>query len=436
MSVSSSAAQIVPPDNAPAPHRVDRITSASTRDTLERIASAEILAGGSVNTIGLDAIRRKLGDRWERKAPSIWEHVERELERTVGATGVFLRLDDINYLVAQPGEEGFAAQAVCLTVLQDVLKFFLGEIRPADVAVRTVTSIAGGEIVSAPVDPASLRRRAAGAPPPASQAPTPTPTPAPAATAAERAAEAVSGPLADHAPPPKPWQPPLAGRVCNIGLETVKREPFELNLRVEPVWNLRRGVITSFLVDRSGGPSRPEPADLEEMDVATLAYVATLMEEHRRQGGPLALHVPVSFISLATQRSRERLIRMTRSVREALRGSILLEIDLDAGVPPSRLIEVVSLVRPLCAGVLGRARPTRAAFEAIRGCGLRGVVAMGPELGLAGGGAGARLRAYAAIARDVASNVLIHGLPLPEMVDQAAAAGFTHASVAPGASPG
>src|ERR1700749_4997671 len=94
--------------------RIDRITTAGGREALERSSSCEPLGSGPVNTIGLDAIRRKLGDRWPTKAPRVWEHLERELERTLGAAGIFVRLDDVSYLIAQPGEDGFAAQAVCL----------------------------------------------------------------------------------------------------------------------------------------------------------------------------------------------------------------------------------------------------------------------------------------------------------------------------------
>lgn len=421
MSSSRSSAPTEAPSEISVGDRVNRIASADARDTLERIQNSALLDSGSVNMIGLDAIRRKLGDRWPGKRARVWEHVERELERRLSPADLSVRVDDINYVVAQPGSPGFAAQAVCLTILQDVLRFFLGELRPADIVVRVVSSVAGDEIVSEPVDLAAIRR----APPPAEPVP---------ATPAERAAEAVTGPLADHAPPPKDWKPPLAGRSTTVPLAPPKREPFDLHLSIEPVWNLRRGLIGSFVIDRRGAPSSAEASDLEEMDVATFAYAATLLDEHERQGGALTLHVPVHFSTLATLRARERLVRMTRPVREAMREVLLIEIcGLDAGVPPSRLIEVVGLVRSLCAGVLGRVRPTRAAMDAVRGCGLRGLVAEAGMLIQPHHDPSARLKAYATFAQHIAANVLVHDLPEAGMVDQAAAAGFTHASVTPGA---
>src|SRR5665213_3303330 len=99
MPSSSSAA------NTTKGERIDRIAAAGARDTLDRIQSSEILGTGAVNMIGLDAIRSKLGDQWPRKGPRVWEHLERELERTLGPTGIFVRLDDTSYLIAQPGEE-------------------------------------------------------------------------------------------------------------------------------------------------------------------------------------------------------------------------------------------------------------------------------------------------------------------------------------------
>jgi hypothetical protein len=42
----------------------------------------------------------------------------------------------------------------------------------------------------------------------------------------------------------------------------------------------------------------------------------------------------------------------------------------------------------------------------------------------------ARLKAFAIAAQTVSPNLIIHGLPGPTAVDDAAIAGFTHASVA------
>jgi len=395
--------------------RADRITAAGASEVLDRLGNPALLDAGLVSVIGLDAIRRKLGDRWPIKRAQIWDHVERELERTLSPADIFLRTDDVSYTIAQPGSDRYAAQAVCFSILQDVLKFFLGESRSADIDVRTVSSIAGGQMTSQPVDLARLRRGPA--------------TPAPVETAAEQLAAAATGPLADHAPAAAHWKPPLAGRTSTIALSPPGRGAFDLKLEVEGVWNLKRGVITSFLIERQGVRGKADMADLEEIDVATLVYASTLLDEQVDQGGSLTLHLPLSFTSLATQRTRQRLLALTHDVREAMRRTALLEIvDLDPGVPPSRLIEIVGLVRSLCLGIIGRVKPTKAALAAVKGCGLRGVAVSADQLAPHQPDFDVRLKAFVAMARDISPNLLIHGLPDPRLIDAATAAGFTHAS--------
>jgi hypothetical protein len=385
--------------------RIDRIVSVSARETLERIRTSGVLRTGAVNLIGLDAIRVQLGDRWAAKKGRVWEHVEQEFQRRLGPADLVVRIDDINYLVVVPSAPGFAAQALCLTILQEVLKFFLGEIKSGDIAVRVVTDLVDNTIVSAPADLGRLGRARAGG----------------------RASGAED--LSDQQAPD--WRPPLAGRVSVVELALPKQEPFNIRLAVEPVWNLRRGLIMSFLIERHGVPRGANAAELEAIDMATFAYAAALLEESADQGGPLTLHVPVSFSSLAVQHTRLRLLKLTQSVREAMRACLLIEIcGLDAGVPPSRLVEVVGLVRSLCAGVLGRVRPSRQALAAVKACGLRGVVIEAPLLGLSQGDAQTRLKAFVTAAQTVSPNLIVHGLPTPQAVDDAAIAGFTHASVA------
>ena len=417
-----------PPEPSPSTEsRVDRIAAAAARDTLDRLRDGDLLQSGAVNLIGLDAIRSKIGERWEAKRARVWEHAEREIQRTIGPADLYLRLDDVTYLIALPSNPGFAAQATCLTVLQEVLKFFLGELRTSDMAVRSVSAIDGDSIVSAPVDLRTLR---AGAAPPAAPAASPAPPPQrPAAGAAVAPASAIL--LSEPPVPVKEWRPPLAGRTFSQWLTPAKRPPFELVVTDEPVWQLRQGLITSFVIDRAGAPLETDAAALEEIDAVVFRHAAQLLAEQPSQGGPLVLHVPVHFTSLATQRTRLRLLGLTQAVREAMRQMVLLEIcGLDPGVPPSRLIEVIGLVRSLFGGVLGRVRPSRPALAAVRGCGLRGVVIEAPLLAPLAPDGETRLKAFAAAAQGLSPNLIIHGLPHAGLIDAAAAAGFTHASTA------
>ena len=312
----------------------------------------------------------------------------------------------MNYLVAISGASRFAAQATCMHALKDVLQFFLGETRMVDIAVRSVSSVEGGVVTSAALDPAAIER----------------------ASAAPAGSEPA---LPDQ--PAEEWRPPLAGRTSLSSFFGVSRHPIEVRIAVEPVVNLRRDLVTSFLIDRDAVPDVADPADRLKVDAAVLGYAVSLLDEHRAQGGKLTLHLPVSYSSVASVKAREATLRLIRHMQATARETVLFEIDdLDAGVPPSRLLEVVSLIKPFCLGVLGRVRPTRKALDAVRGCGLKGLVID------AGGGIGRTpaedaivLRAFVEAAGPIAPNLVVHGLADPVMVEVAKAAGLTHASLQP-----
>lgn len=390
--------------------RIDRVVSADVRDALQRIHNSDILRAGAVNLIGLDAIRRHLGERWPAKRARIWEHIERELERRLSPHDMFFRLDETTYLLAMPTCTRFMAQAACLTILQDVLKFFLGESRIRDVKVRAVTSVEGGEVVSEALDPVSLAEAAA--------------------SAADEAA--APQPLEEQSLPAEDWKPPLRGRTHSLTLHTEARRRAEVRIGVEGVWNLRMGLITSFLLERQVRPQLTDPRDVLKADAAVLSYAVDLLKEHRQRGGRLTLHVPVSYSSIAPLKLREKLLSVTAPVREQLRSTVLFEIaDLDPGVPPSRLIETVALIKPFCMGVLARVKPTRAALAAVRACGLQGLVLDTHGLGRTPNETAAWMKAFVDAAQGGAPNLLAHNLASPTLVDAASAAGMTHASTRP-----
>lgn len=384
--------------------RIDRVASADARDSLERLAGSQVLSDGGVNMIGLDAIRRRLGDRWTSKKARVWEYVERGLERRLGPYDMVVRLDEVNYLIAMPGMSRFAAQAACMHALQDTLKFFLGDSQRRDIMVRNVTAVSGDEVCSAPLDPAAIERDSAAPPEPAP----------------------------DEHEHVTFWKPPLAGRTESSVFTSVSRLPVQVALGVEAVWNLRRDLVTSFVIERASAPVAADAVDLLQVDIAVMAYASQLLHEHKTTGGRLTLHIPVCFSSIASARARELSMTMMRHLQGVMRETTLIEIShLDPGVPPSRLIDVVSLVNPFCLGVLARVRPSRKALDAVRGCGLKGLIIEAKGLGRTPAETAAMLKAFADAARGIAPNLIVHGLEDVSLIEIAKAAGLTHASVRP-----
>lgn len=392
-------------NSAPEPVRTDPVASADGLAALERLGESGAVQAGSVNLINLDAIRRQLADRWPAKRARVWEHVERDLARRLSAQDHFFRLDEASYLVAMPASPKFMAQACCLAILQDVLKYFIGESRMPDVLVRLVSSVDDGQVTSEAVDPQAI---------------------------IEAAARAASATTLEEAPPAPLWKPPLAGRTHSASFMTEARRKALVMMGVEGVWNLRRGLVTSFVLERVINPPLSHAADITRGDCAVMAYAADLLEEHRTQGGRLTLHVPVTYAAVQARQSREKVLSVLAPVRDLLRGTILFEIcDLDAGVPPSRLIEVVALLKPFCMGVLARVRPTRAALAAVQSCGLQGIVLDATGINREGQELGAVLKAFGDAAIKGAPNVLVHNLAHEGLIGIAGRAGLTHASRKP-----
>ena len=48
---------------------------------LEQLSNSLLLQAGAVNLIGMDAIRDRMGPRWERRKEDVWTYVEKCIER-------------------------------------------------------------------------------------------------------------------------------------------------------------------------------------------------------------------------------------------------------------------------------------------------------------------------------------------------------------------
>ena len=324
---------------------------------LERVGIDDLVLQGSVQVIGLQPIRARLGDRWPKKCVHVWAHFEAVLRRQLPPHDLVVRVDDVHFLIAQTQERGASAQAICMRLAGELMQFFLGSASDSDIEVRNVTSAEGDVLVCEPIDIGRFR--------------------------AEYARVAPAGPLSS---PPSPQ---------------IKRERFAVPTRLgrdlaialslEPMWDLQNGLrmvghyarITTH--DRGADQeistarrAELQPADHLDLDLAALTEAIALRNRSPRSAGGLL--VPLSYKVISNSSSRYALIHAVRALEPAARSSFAWElIDLEAGIPPDRLAEIVALLRPHCRGVVCRLPLTPTTAEQLRRAATTG--SLMPEAG-------------------------------------------------------
>lgn len=396
---------------APQDHR---LSAADVAAVLDRFGGADLLARGSVTVISLAAIRDRAGDRWPRKRSDVWAYVERRLDEHLTFQDLAQRIGETDYLVAMTSEEGLAAQAVALKVLEEVLMHFLGEADPRDLRVTKVADLRGDEVLCTPLDPLALRRTR------------PAPRKEPAVAAATAPAPPVVDPVEE-----KRRNPYIFKTGSGLSLR--------IDFAVETLVSLRHGVTAAMRIEptvtetRTGRTiparafARLSDADLATIDQATLDYAALYLPTIEGANAQ-ALIAPVSFRTMAASKGRQAL--MAAAPNELLRARLVLElVDAVDGAPAGRLIEVAGLLRTICRGVFARIQPGPGDISHLRAARLIGVTLDAGDLPGDDSRRAAQMLDFGKQARGLAPAVAVQGLSSAVMFSVAKTAGLTHAAL-------
>lgn len=372
---------------------------------LERVGVGDLVLQGSVQVIGLLPIRMKLADRWPKKREHVWAHFEAVLRKQLPAHDLVVRVDDLHFLIAQTQERGASAQAICLRLARDLMQFFLGSASDSDIDVRNVTSADEAGLVCEPIDIARFR--------------------------------------ADHAQIAAPGLRPPASpgpiKRKRFAVPTRLGRNLSMVVSLEPMWDLQNGlrivghyartVVQDQGADREMSAARRaelQPADHLDLDLAALTEAIALRAASPRSAGGLL--VPVSYKVISNSSCRYGLIHAVQGLEPSARNSFAWElVDLEAGIPPDRLAEVVTLLRPHSRGVVCRLPLSAAAPEQLRRAGATGSVL--PE-----GGQPLtvqtlrRLAPSLAAVRRVVPAILLHEVP-EDLVAEAIRAGASHCTL-------
>jgi hypothetical protein len=388
---------------------VERLAAADTQSALARLADSPLAAEGKVVIIALDAIRDRLGPRWEARSQHVHDHVERTLSRHLRVGGWFARISDVDYVVIQPGLTRYAAQASCLSYMRDLLEHFLGRFSISDCKIREATRLEPGRIEARELDPQSVL---------------------------DAAREEVR-----RTTPLRPGDEAEAARADNP-FTAASGEFLRVSLRLDPLFSLSEFVQVGYRLNRrvidvrSGEAlshealSRLTTFDLEKIDLATIARGLSRLKSERAKASEPSLVLPVAFPTLASQKARRALIACLKGACETFPVRVSCEISRLEGVPPNALYSAVGMMKPFCDGVIGGVEKPRRSAAALRGAGLAGlafaytgpsgedfermVAALGPDIEAAAG---------------VSNRVLVLGLRSQRELSLAAILGATHATL-------
>jgi hypothetical protein len=213
--------------------------------------------------------------------------------------------------------------------------------------------------------------------------------------------------------------------------------PLTLEPVVRPVISLKLGLNRGSSLDRAlrvAGEQRPAaqalaklaPYDAVQMDRSILTEgLAAIQPSSNRDA---LLFAPVSFSTLDAARSRREALALLTEAQARLGGRLVLEITaLDSGLPPSRLIDVLTAVRPVCRTVYARLRPERKAIMALTDCALAGAAIEASDL--ADPEDADALTRIRLVLRAIGPRLLIHNLRTMAAINAARAAGITYASL-------
>ncbi|HVZ68900.1 MAG TPA: hypothetical protein VG891_05510 [Rhizomicrobium sp.] len=322
---------------------------------LDQVAHPRLLEQGCVNTISIAPVRDKLGDRWQRACNNIYDRVDKQISRQLGAADYYCRISDTDYLLSFPGDARQSALLRCMRLLEELLELFLGEFTVEQIAIRTIVKRQGETLTTEIVDVATLRRMAAGGCEPVRSASIVQPAPARIA--------------------------PAAAEPVHVG-----SRPIYLNFEYRPIWDLRHDAISSFSLNvipetdqsRSLGESRADhsqltPEELSAIDLASVRKGLETLTNLFRNQNRFILHLPCSYETLASSRARPQFLGAIKSFAPELRRYIAFELrDLPIGIPQSRLSALVTMLNPFGRGVIANIRTQRTGSFSLQGCGLLG----------------------------------------------------------------
>ncbi|MEM9966424.1 MAG: hypothetical protein AAGC58_13875 [Asticcacaulis sp.] len=171
----------------------------------------------------------------------------------------------------------------------------------------------------------------------------------------------------------------------------------------------------------------------EQVDMMNIEQGLRILRTRTAEQRKMMMVVPAAFSTFASQRARQKITQDVAKAASELGLKVLFEIRELDGVPPHRVLEIVSLIKPFCMTVVGHVSADRKAITALNKCGLSGVCIEYDGVRREDDALNDYLSSLGAVARASVGAFMVQGFESYRQMAVARLAGATHASLRPGA---
>lgn len=336
---------------------------------VERLRETHVDINGHAFLLKLDTLIVRLGIRWDAKRDLVFEHLKTAFERDFPEPNWCIPLNGDAWLAMVPTVGSRRGALAVADMWRDLCGFFVGDMSSLAVPVY--------DVLVEDVDRFSLKLidlNTYYGPGDADNAPIK------ARNGGFHGEEA-----ADHGPGVAPASTTLQRPVMVAATVAYGGRNLKVASSIEPLFEMKKMVlighrleamvmetIDTTLLDRKA-LSTLDWNLREQIDIMNIEQGLLLLRMRTSEQRKMMMVVPAAFSTFASARARQKITQDVVKAAAEMGLKVLFEVRGLDGVPPHRVLEIVSMIKPYCMTVVGSVSADRKTISGLNKCGLSGV---------------------------------------------------------------
>ena len=332
-------------------------------EIIERLRETHVDINGHTFLLKLDTLIVRLGAKWEGKQEQVFDHLKQAFERAHPEPNWCIPINQDCWLGMLPESGSRKAALFMAETWRELCGFFVGDMSALEVPLY--------DVLAEDVDRLSLKKIDLATYFPSGDAD----------NAPIKARHGFSSTDDNKEGASSAGQRPL---IVATSLSHAGRN-LKVASSIEPLFEMKKMVLIghrleSMVMENLDNTllDRKALANLdwglrEMVDILNIDQGLKLLKLRSPEQRKMMMVVPAAFSTFASARARQKITQEVQKAAAEMGLKVLFEVRGLDGVPPHRVLEIVSMIKPFCMTVVGSVSPDRKIIAGLTKCGLSGV---------------------------------------------------------------